>query len=119
MRYFDTAPYYGHGLSEARVGQNLRWRPRQDYVLSTKVGRVLKPARRKDIDFKPWADGLPFRCRYDYSYDGTMRSFKIHCSGSGSNTSTSCSSMTPTCSPMGLRCRRSISSRRWTAATGR
>lgn len=76
MRYFDTAPYYGHGLSEARVGQNLRWRPRDQFVISTKVGRVLKPARRKDIDFKPWVDGLPFKCRFDYSYDGTMRSFE-------------------------------------------
>jgi D-threo-aldose 1-dehydrogenase len=76
MRYFDTAPYYGHGLSEARVGQYLRWRPRNDYVISSKVGRVLKPALRKDIDFKPWVDGLPFKCRFDYSYDGTMRSFE-------------------------------------------
>jgi D-threo-aldose 1-dehydrogenase len=76
MRYFDTAPYYGHGLSEARIGQNLRWRPRREFVVSTKVGRVLKPARRKDIDFKPWVDGLPFASVYDYSYDGTMRSFE-------------------------------------------
>lgn len=53
MRYFDTAPYCGHGLLEARIGQNLRWRPRNEFVVSTKVGRVLKPALRKDIDFKP------------------------------------------------------------------
>ncbi len=76
MRYFDTAPYYGHGLSEARLGQNLRWRPRNEYVLSSKVGRVLKPALRKDIDFKPWVNGLPFKSVFDYSYDGTMRSFE-------------------------------------------
>jgi D-threo-aldose 1-dehydrogenase len=76
MRYFDTAPYYGHGLSEARIGQNLRWRPRDDFVLSSKVGRVLKPARRRDINFKPWVDGLPFTCHFDYTYDGTMRSFE-------------------------------------------
>jgi D-threo-aldose 1-dehydrogenase len=76
VRYFDTAPYYGHGLSEARVGQYLRWKPRHEFVLSSKVGRVLKPARRKDIDFTPWVDGLPFRCSYDYSYDGTIRSFE-------------------------------------------
>lgn len=76
MRYFDTAPYYGHGLSEARIGQNLRWRPRNEFVVSTKVGRVLKPALRKDIDFKPWVDGLPFKSVYDYSYDGAMRSFE-------------------------------------------
>jgi D-threo-aldose 1-dehydrogenase len=76
MRYYDTAPYYGHGLSEARIGQYLRWKPRHEYVLSSKVGRVLEPARRKDIDFKPWVDGLPFKPRFDYSYDGTMRSFE-------------------------------------------
>lgn len=76
MRYFDTAPYYGHGLSEARLGHYLRWKPRKDFVLSSKVGRVLIPSLRKDIDFKPWVDGLPFKCRFDYSYDGTMRSFE-------------------------------------------
>lgn len=76
MRYFDTAPYYGHGLSEARLGYSLRWKPRDQFVVSSKVGRVLVPAHRKDIDFKPWVDGLPFKCRFDYSYDGTMRSFE-------------------------------------------
>jgi D-threo-aldose 1-dehydrogenase len=76
MRYFDTAPYYGHGLSEARIGQYLRWRPRNEFIVSSKVGRVLKPALRKEIDFAPWVDGLPFKCRFDYSYDGTMRSFE-------------------------------------------
>lgn len=76
MRYFDTAPYYGHGLSEARLGHSLRWKPRDEYVLSSKVGRVLRASPRKTTDFKPWADGLPFTCRFDYSYDGTMRSFE-------------------------------------------
>ncbi len=76
MRYFDTAPYYGHGLSEARLGHSLRWKPRGEYVISSKVGRVLRPALRKNIDFKPWVDGLPFTCHYDYTYDGTMRSFE-------------------------------------------
>ncbi len=76
MRYFDTAPYYGHGLSEARLGYSLRWKPRDEYVLSTKVGRVLKASPRKTTDFKPWVDGLPFTCHFDYSYDGTMRSFE-------------------------------------------
>ncbi len=76
MRYFDTAPYYGHGLSELRLGQYLRWKPRSEYVLSSKVGRVLRAARRQDIDFRPWVDAAPFKCRFDYSYDGTMRSFE-------------------------------------------
>lgn len=76
MRYYDTAPYYGHGLSELRLGHYLRWKPRQDYVVSSKVGRVLQPGLRKNIDFKPWVDGAPFKPRFDYSYDGTMRSFE-------------------------------------------
>ena len=69
VRYYDTAPMYGHGLSEARLGAALRWYPRDEYVVSTKVGRLLSPAPRKEIDFAPWVDGLPFRMRFDYSYD--------------------------------------------------
>lgn len=76
MRYFDTAPYYGHGLSEARIGQALRWKRRDDFVLSSKVGRVLTASARAETDFTPWVDGLPFTCRFDYTYDGTMRSFE-------------------------------------------
>jgi D-threo-aldose 1-dehydrogenase len=76
MRYFDTAPYYGHGLSEARLGQSLRWKPRSEFAVSSKVGRVLKPARRSSINFTPWVDALPNVCRFDYTYDGTMRSFE-------------------------------------------
>jgi len=75
VRYFDTAPMYGHGLSELRVGHALRWKPRDQFVLSSKVGRVLKPARRADIDFAPWNDAAANRMQFDYSYDGTMRSF--------------------------------------------
>lgn len=76
IRYFDTSPFYGHGLSEARLGHCLRWRPREDYVLSTKVGRLLKPRRREEIDFGMWVDGLPNILEFDYSYDGVMRSFE-------------------------------------------
>ncbi len=76
LRMFDTAPGYGHGLSELRMGHYLRWRPRDEYVLSTKVGRVLEAAPRKDIAFAPWVDGAAFKFRYDYSYDGTMRAFE-------------------------------------------
>ena len=47
MRYFDTAPYYGHGLSELRLAHSLRWKPRGEYVISSKVGRVLKPRAAK------------------------------------------------------------------------
>ena len=76
VRYFDTAPMYGHGLSELRTGQSLRWKKRDDFVLSSKVGRVLKPAARSSIDFSPWVDGAPFTMEFDYSYDGTMRAFE-------------------------------------------
>jgi len=76
LRMFDTAPGYGHGLSELRMGHYLRWRPRQEFVLSTKVGRVLEAAPRKYIAFAPWVDGAAFKFRYDYSYDGTMRAFE-------------------------------------------
>lgn len=76
VRYYDTAPMYGHGLSELRTGQSLRWRRRDDYVLSSKVGRILKPARRESIDFAPWVNAAPFTSHFDYSYDGTMRSFE-------------------------------------------
>lgn len=76
VRFFDTAPYYGNGLAELRTGQALRWKTRDDFVLSSKVGRVLTPARRADIDFAPWVNAAPFQPRFDYSYDGTMRAFE-------------------------------------------
>jgi D-threo-aldose 1-dehydrogenase len=76
IRYFDTAPLYGHGLSELRLGQALRWKPRKDYVVSSKVGRLLQPAPRESIDFTPWVDAAPFAIEFDYSYDGAMRSLE-------------------------------------------
>ncbi len=76
VRYFDTAPMYGHGLSELRTGEALRWKRRDDYVLSSKVGRLLTPARRETIDFAPWVNAGAFTARFDYSYDGVMRSFE-------------------------------------------
>jgi len=76
IRYYDTAPMYGHGLSELRTGQSLRWKNRDDFVLSSKVGRILKPVRRQEIDFAPWVNAAPFTMHFDYSYDGTMRAFE-------------------------------------------
>ncbi|WP_298852802.1 aldo/keto reductase [uncultured Ruegeria sp.] len=76
VRYFDTAPMYGHGLSEMRTGHSLRWKDRGDFILSSKVGRVLKPGRRQDINFEPWTNAAPFTMHFDYSYDGVMRSFE-------------------------------------------
>lgn len=76
IRFYDTAPMYGHGLSELRTGHSLRWKERDDFVLSSKVGRVLKPARRQDIDYAPWTNAGRFTMHFDYSYDGVMRSFE-------------------------------------------
>jgi D-threo-aldose 1-dehydrogenase len=73
VRFFDTAPMYGHGLAELRTGHSLRWKDRDDFVLASKAGRLLTPARRDTIDFSPWVNAAPFTMRFDYSYDGTMR----------------------------------------------
>ena len=77
IRYFDTAPYYGMGLSEHRVGTFLRGQPRDQFTLSTKVGRVLRPQRR-GAPLRPnlWEGGLPFEDVFDYGYDGIMRSYE-------------------------------------------
>ncbi len=74
MRLFDTAPFYGFGLSEHRIGEALRWLDRDSYVLSTKVGRLLKPRDPKQLDGGLFKQILPFEGIYDYSYDGVMRS---------------------------------------------
>ena len=74
IRYFDTAPYYGYTLSERRLGEALRPRPRDSYVLSTKVGRLMRPDAGVTPGESGWAEPLPFRPHYDYSYDGVMRS---------------------------------------------
>ena len=76
IRFYDTAPYYGHGISEHRLGNFLRQKPRDEFVVSTKVGRVLTPTRDPaNFDGTPWAAPLPFDWRFDYSYDGIMRSY--------------------------------------------
>lgn len=74
MRYFDTAPFYGYGLSEHRMGEVLRRHPRNEFVLSTKVGRLLKPRDPSEIFMDNWAESLPFESVYAYGYDATMRS---------------------------------------------
>ena len=73
FRYFDTAPHYGLGLSERRVGDALRGS--SDYVLSTKVGRMLRPAGYA-AERHGFISPMPFDIEYDYSYDGVMRSFE-------------------------------------------
>lgn len=76
VRFYDTAPMYGHGLSELRTGHGLRWKARSDFVLASKVGRILRPARRSEINFAPWSNAASNAMAFDYSYDGTMRSFE-------------------------------------------
>lgn len=77
MRYFDTAPHYGFGLSERRFGDFLRMKPRNSYVLSTKVGRLLTPAPEDQVPNLGFVEPLPFRIDYDYSYDAIMRSVEF------------------------------------------
>lgn len=77
VRLFDTAPLYGHGLSEVRTGRALRPRPREDYALSTKVGRLLVPdpggAAAREAIFE---DVPPLRPVFDFSSDGVRRSIE-------------------------------------------
>src|SRR5688572_4323428 len=77
IRYFDTAPWYGRGLSELRTGAGLRYRPRDEYVLSTKLGRWLKAqVRGSDRSLAPWKAPAPFDVVFDYTYDGIMRAYE-------------------------------------------
>lgn len=73
IRFFDTAPLYGHGLAEQRLGAVLRAKPREEFVLATKVGRLL----RADAPPEPgqaYKGVPPVNPTYDFSYDGVMRS---------------------------------------------
>lgn len=77
LRYFDTAPLYGLGLSETRLNHFLRGKPRDQYVLSSKVGRILEvttPDKRDGVG--KWVDVPSRRERYDYSHDGVLRSIE-------------------------------------------
>ncbi|MCX5494500.1 aldo/keto reductase [Kaistia dalseonensis] len=76
LRYFDTAPLYGHGLSELRVGRFLRTVPRETLTVSTKVGRYLVPPYGEAVDYGLWARPLPLKPVFDYSYAGTMRALE-------------------------------------------
>ncbi|QRM53653.1 aldo/keto reductase [Sinorhizobium sp. BG8] len=77
LRYYDTAPWYGFGLAERRTGDFLRDKPRDSYVLSTKVGRIMFPVADDKVPSYGYVDPLPFDVRYDYSYDGIMRSLEL------------------------------------------
>ena len=88
IRYFDTAPLYGYGLSERRFGAALRGRPRDAFVLSTKVGRLIRPPERiapdADVDRQDhdgredayYGRRAPERPVFDYTADGVRRSIE-------------------------------------------
>ncbi|MBD0690367.1 aldo/keto reductase [Streptomyces sp. CBMA123] len=78
VRYFDTAPHYGLGLSELRLGRALRGRPRDEYVLSTKVGRLLRPAPEPSGDDLAHGFAVPATQHrvWDFSAVGVRRSIE-------------------------------------------
>ena len=81
IRYIDTAPFYGYGLAEQRAGRGLAGRVRDDYVVSTKVGRLIRPGKRTGTEV--FGNNQSFYlandemcCVLDYGYDGVMRSLE-------------------------------------------
>jgi D-threo-aldose 1-dehydrogenase len=77
IRYFDTAPLYGHGRSEERIGKALADRPRDSYVLSCKVGVIIEPLEGRTPELEQrYADPFLLDGHYDFSYDGAMRSLE-------------------------------------------
>jgi len=77
MRYFDTAPFYGFGLSETRLGAALAdLDPKQSAIISTKVGRTLEPCALPDRERHGFVDAAPLEPKFDYSRDAILRSFE-------------------------------------------
>lgn len=77
VRFYDTAPWYGRGLSEHRMGSFLRQLPRDRFIVNTKVGRILcRPDDPANFSTEPWVGGLPFEVTFDYSYDGIMHAYE-------------------------------------------
>jgi len=76
IRYFDTSPLYGYGLSELRVGAFARRVGAESIFISTKVGRTFRPAYGEVVDKSIWHSPLPAIATLDYSYDGTLRSLE-------------------------------------------
>lgn len=73
VRYFDTAPLYGHGLAEKRIGAVLRTKPRDEFVISTKVGRLLRAGVPPEPG-QAFKGTPPVNPVFDFTYDATMRS---------------------------------------------
>jgi D-threo-aldose 1-dehydrogenase len=77
VRYYDPAPWYGITLAEHRIGQFRRQQPRGSFRVSTKVGRVYaRPRDPANVAPGLWTGGLPFELRFDYGYNGIMRSYE-------------------------------------------
>lgn len=76
IRYFDTAPQYGHGLSEMRMGEFFQQQTRDEFIISSKVGRLLIPCQEGEQNAGAFQNIPCNRIEYDYSYDGVMRSFE-------------------------------------------
>jgi D-threo-aldose 1-dehydrogenase len=74
VRFFDTAPLYGRGLSEQLLGRFLSGKPRDDFMLATKVGRLLRPDAPVDAREAIWKEESPLHPLWDFSYDGVLRS---------------------------------------------
>lgn len=74
IRFYDTSPFYGFGLSERRFGHFLAQKPRDQFYLSTKVGRVFEAGTPKPHPL--WKDPSPFVYRYDYTADGVKRAIE-------------------------------------------
>jgi D-threo-aldose 1-dehydrogenase len=79
VRFYDTSPWYGRGLSEHRIGRGLYLRPPGEAIVSTKVGRVLfapDDVQAFEASERSWPNGLKFQHRHDYTYAGVMRSYE-------------------------------------------
>ena len=76
LNLLDTAPLYGSGKSERRLGRALKGVPRDSYILCTKVGRILVPSEGEDRGQEIFDNPPPFQPVFDYSHDGVMRSFE-------------------------------------------
>jgi D-threo-aldose 1-dehydrogenase len=73
IRFFDTAPLYGHGLAELRLGRFLRHQPRDEFVLASKVGRLLRADAPPEAG-QSFRGTPPVNPMFDFTYDGVMRS---------------------------------------------
>jgi D-threo-aldose 1-dehydrogenase len=85
IRYFDTAPFYGMGLSEERTGRFLQGKPRSDFVISTKVGRLLRPVPQGQAPDHGFVGVHSCAVDYDYSRDGILRSVETSLKRTGLN----------------------------------